>query len=118
MPTVSKPTRRELAAKLKRLRAREATVKLRGVRGAKTVVVTVTASKAREEFSSWVSLVGHGHKWIVLQRHGRPTVAMVPIADLETLRLLEGALDLKAAREAMSEPGEVSWEEVKAKLGL
>ena len=118
MPTVSKPAQKELAAKLRRLRARRATGKLRAVRGAKTVVVTVTASKAREEFSSWVNLVGHGHKWIVLQRHGRPTVAMVPVADLETLRLLEDALDLKAAREAMSEPGEVSWEEVKAKLGL
>jgi hypothetical protein len=42
----------------------------------------------------------------------------VPVADLETLRQLEDTLDLQAAREAMSEPGEVSWEEVKAKLGL
>jgi prevent-host-death family protein len=78
----------------------------------------VTASKAREEFSTWVNLVGHGHKWIILERHGKPTVAMVPVADLETLRQLEDTLDLQAAREAMSEPGEVSWEEVKAKLGL
>ena len=118
MPTVSKSTQRELAAKARRLRARKAAARPRRARSVKTVVITVTASKAREEFSSWVNLVGHGHKWIILQRHGKPTVAMVPVADLETLRELEETIDLQAAREAMSEPGEVSWEEVKAKLGL
>jgi hypothetical protein len=43
---------------------------------------------------------------------------MVPVADLEVLRDLEDRIDLEAAREALSEPGETSWEEVKAKLGL
>ena len=85
---------------------------------AKTVIVTVSASKAREEFSNWVSVVSYGHKWVVLKRHGKPSVAMVPVADLEVLRDLEDRIDLEAAREALSEPGETSWEEVKAKLGL
>jgi prevent-host-death family protein len=117
MPTLSKPTQ-GLETKPRRVRGREAAATHRRARSARTVVITVTASKAREEFSTWVNLVGHGHKWIVLKRHGKPTVAMVPVADLEALRQLEDTLDLQAAREAMSEPGEVSWEEVKAKLGL
>jgi len=84
----------------------------------KTMIVTVTATKAREELSKWMSVVSYGHKWIVLERHGKPSVAMVPVADLEILRKLEDKIDLEAARAALSESGESSWEEVKAKLGI
>ncbi len=120
MPTTSKVSSSGKTSKLRGLlRTRLAARKKRATSSAsKTVVVSVTASKAREQFSSWVTMVGHGNKWIVLKRHGKPTVAMVPIADLEALRELEDAIDLRAAREAMSEPGEVSWEALKAKLGL
>jgi PHD/YefM family antitoxin component YafN of YafNO toxin-antitoxin module len=119
MPTTSKPSTHEKASKLRKLLRAKASPKKRATASAsKTVVVSVTASKAREKFSAWVTMVGHGNKWVVLKRHGKATVAMVPIADFEAIRELEDALDLQAAREAMSEPGEVSWEEVKAKLGL
>ncbi len=84
----------------------------------KTVVVTVTASNARAEFSTWINTVRYSHKWLVLKRHGKAAVAMVPIEDLKVLRELEDTIDLEAAREALKEPGEISWEEVKAKLGL
>jgi PHD/YefM family antitoxin component YafN of YafNO toxin-antitoxin module len=84
----------------------------------KTVVVTVTASNARAEFSTWINTVSFSHKWLVLKRHGKPAVAMVPIEDLNVLRKLEDRVDLEAAREALKEPGEAPWEEVKAKLGL
>jgi len=119
MPTTIKQSATEKGSKLRKvLRARVAAKKKAGALLPKTVVISVTASKAREQFSTWVTMVGHGNKWLVLKRHGKATVAMVPIADLEALRELEDALDLQAAREAMSEPGEVAWEEVKAKLGL
>jgi antitoxin (DNA-binding transcriptional repressor) of toxin-antitoxin stability system len=119
MTTTTKSSRPELTAKFKRVRRTKVVARAsQGATVAKTVVITVTASKAREQFSTWVNMVGHGNKWIVLKRHGKATVAMVPIADLETLRELEDKLDLQAARDAMSEPGEVPWEEVKAKLGL
>lgn len=115
MPVTTSPQTKR-AALASKLRARLAAKRSRGA--AKTIVVTVTASKAREEFSSWITLVSHGHKWLILKRHGKPAVAMVPVADLEALREMENAVDLEAARQAMNEPGEVSWEEVKAKLGL
>ena len=117
MPTASKPSISPKTSKLRRLLRAKVAAKKRGA-ASKTVVVSVTASKAREEFSTWITMVGHGNKWLVLMRHGKPTVAMVPIADFEALRELEDAIDLQAARDAMSEPGEVTWEEVKAKLGL
>ena len=85
---------------------------------AKTLIVTVTASKAREEFSTWMSTVSYGHKWLVLKRHGKALVAMVPMADLQILRDLEDKVDLKAARAALAEPGEIPWEAVKEKLGI
>ena len=89
-----------------------------GSQTSKTVVVTVSASDARGEFSNWISEVKYGHKWLVLERHGKAAVAMVPVADLKVLRDLEDKIDLEAAREALSEAGESSWEAVKAKLGL
>ena len=102
----------------RRTRAPSKKVRRTGGEVAKTVIVTVTASKAREEFSNWISVVSYGHKWLVLERHGKPSVAMVPVADLEILRNLEDKIDLEAARAALSESGETSWEEVKAKLGI
>lgn len=120
MPTASKTSISDKTSRLRRLlRARVAAKKKsQAASASKTVVVSVTASKAREEFATWVTMVGHGNKWVVLKRHGKATVAMVPIADFEALRELEDALDLQAARDAMNEPGEIPWEEVKAKLGL
>ena len=37
---------------------------------------------------------------------------------LEEMEALEDELDLKAAEEAMKEPGLIPWEEVKLRLGL
>jgi len=86
--------------------------------GERTVIVAVTASKARAEFSSWISTVSFGHKWIVLKRHGKAVAAMVPLADLKVLRDLEDKIDLEAARAALAETGETPWEVVKEKLGI
>jgi prevent-host-death family protein len=115
MPTTAESKKATALRKLRaRLLAKRAS---RSVQGQKTVVVTVTASKAREQLSTWVRFVNRG-KWVVLERHGKPEVAIIPVADLEALREMEDAFDLRAAREAMNEPGEVPWEEVKARLGL
>ncbi len=86
--------------------------------GERTVIVAVTASKVREKFSSWISTVSFGHKWLVLKRHGKAVAAMVPLADLKILRDLEDKVDLEAARAALAEPGETPWEVVKEKLGI
>lgn len=80
--------------------------------------MTVTASKAREELSNWISTVSYGHKWVVLKRHGKAVVAMVTMADLRILRDLEDKIDLEAARAALAEPGETPWEVLKEKLGF
>jgi PHD/YefM family antitoxin component YafN of YafNO toxin-antitoxin module len=58
---------------------------------------------------------------IILQKEGKSLVALVPIEELEMLQELEDLedeFDIKAAEEAMKEPGIVSWEEVKLQFGL
>jgi PHD/YefM family antitoxin component YafN of YafNO toxin-antitoxin module len=58
---------------------------------------------------------------IILQKEGKSVAALVPIEELEILQELddlEDQLDIKAAAEAMKEPGIVSWEDFKLQLGL
>jgi hypothetical protein len=54
----------------------------------------------------------------LLHRRGKDVAAVVPVADLVLLEQIEDRMDLEAAREAMKEPGTVSWEKVKKDLGL
>lgn len=80
--------------------------------------MTVSVSKLRESMSEYINAVHYLHQRLLLMKNGKPAVAMVPPEDLELLRQIEDAIDLDAAREALKEPGEVSWKDVKAKLGL
>ncbi|MDF5710309.1 MAG: type II toxin-antitoxin system Phd/YefM family antitoxin [Nostoc sp. S4] len=60
-------------------------------------------------------------KRIIIQKQGKSMAAIVPIEELEILQELEeleDEFDLKAAQEAMKEPGIVPWEELKLELGL
>lgn len=56
---------------------------------------------------------------LIVQRRGRDVAALVPLEDLEALERLEDETDLRAAREALAEPGpNLPWDKVKADLGL
>ena len=53
-------------------------------------------------------------------RRGRAVAAIVPIEDLDLLERMEDELDLRAAREALADPGNatpIPWDEVEAELG-
>lgn len=79
------------------------------------------ASKARKDFSDTINRVAYSGERIVLERHGKPVVAIVPVADLELLEKLEDRMDLEAARAALADVkkhGTVPWEKIKADLGL
>lgn len=85
----------------------------------------VTASEARKDFSGTMSRVAYGRERLVLRRHSKEEVAIVPIEDLRLLERLEReAEDRQDAAEADrilkdSEEGErVSWEQLKKDLGL
>lgn len=77
------------------------------------------ASEAREKFSEVLNEVSFGRQRLVLQRHGKDLVAIIPIEDLALLEELEDRADLLAAREALAEKGpRVSWSQVKSEMGV
>jgi prevent-host-death family protein len=78
----------------------------------------LSASKAREEFAEVVNRAAYKGERTLLHRRGKDVAAVVPVADLVLLEQIEDRMDLEAAREAMKEPGTVSWEKVKKDLGL
>jgi prevent-host-death family protein len=80
--------------------------------------MTLNAARAREQLAEALNRVGFGKERVVIERHGKPVAALVPIEDLETLRALEDRIDLEAARAALKKPDKRSWAEVKAALGF
>lgn len=76
------------------------------------------ASKARDEFADLLNRVVYRKERLLIERHGKPVAALVPVEDLALLEALEDELDLEAAREALREPGTIPWKRVKARLGL
>ena len=81
----------------------------------------VSTTKARHDFAETINKVAYGGDRVVLHRRGKDLVALVPVEDLEFLEELERNAELEAARTALKEArgkGTVSWEKLKAELGL
>lgn len=78
----------------------------------------LSASAAREEFAEALNRVAYGHERITLYRRNKKVAALIPVEDLALLEELEDRIDLEAARKALKEKGSISWEKLKAELGL
>ena len=80
----------------------------------------MAASAAREEFAEVLNRVAYGKERIVLHRHGKPLVAIIPVEDLQLLERLieeeEDRIDVEEARRILADPTEeeVPWEQIKA----
>ena len=72
----------------------------------------------RNNLADALNRVAYAGERIVLERRGKGVAALVSIEDLETLQRIEDEADIKAARKAMKEKGEVSLEEIKKRLGM
>lgn len=84
-------------------------------------MVKIEATTARNAFSDVVNKVAYGADRVVIERRGKPVAAMISMADLRLLELLEDRMDIEAARRALAEPKNrvrIPWEKVKADLGL
>ena len=82
---------------------------------------TLTVSEARKVFAETVNLVAYTKERVMVERHGKALVAMVPVEDVELLRDLEDRMDLSDARAAIAEAkkkGTKPWSVLKKQLGL
>jgi len=78
-------------------------------------------TEVRHNFSEVVNQVAYGKDRVVITRHGKQLVALVPIEDFELLEALEDRIDLEKTRAALieaREQGSIPWEQVKAELAL
>lgn len=82
----------------------------------------IDSSKLRNKFAKTLNQVEHKGKRIVVERHGKPSVVLVPVKDYRLLkkvmRRLEDASDLKASEAALREEGEIPIEEIMKRHGL
>jgi prevent-host-death family protein len=81
----------------------------------------VTTVDARAQFSEIINRAAFGKERVTLTRRGKEIVAVVPIEDMKLLEALEDKIDLEEARAALAEAkkkGTVSWDKVKAQLGV
>lgn len=77
----------------------------------------------RLNIAETVNRAGFFGERIILERHGKPVAAIVPLADVELLEKLEDVLDVEEAQKRLAElksgkTKSVPWEKVKATLGL
>ena len=84
----------------------------------KTPMTRLPASKARQAFADTLNRVVYRGERIVLVRRGKDLAAIVPIDDLDLIRELEDRIDLRRARKALKEKGDISWRKVKTRLAL
>ena len=82
-------------------------------------MIRLPASEAREKFSEVLSEVSYGGQRMVLQRHGKDLVAMIPVQDLALLEELEDRADLAEVKAALAEKAaRVPWGKLKEEHGL
>ena len=81
---------------------------------------TLDLTQARAHLTESVNRVSYRGERIVIQKHGRPVAALVPVEDLALIREIEDRIDLEDARKALAEANGkfIPWETVKRKLGL
>lgn len=84
-----------------------------------TAIASVT--EARRGFADICNRAAYGRERVVIGRHGKSRVAVVPYEDVQLLEALEDRMDLRAALAALKEAeeeGAVSWDDLKRELGL
>ena len=81
--------------------------------------IGVPITTARSTLASIVDRVIHHNERIVIIRHKRDRVALVPAADLERLEALDDQEDIEAADKALAESDKrIPYDEIRQELGL
>ena len=79
----------------------------------------VAMKEARDNLADIVNRVAFAKERVSLTRKNKPVACLVPIEDMELREMLEDRYDLMALDRALSEDEpNVSWEDLKAEIGL
>jgi len=80
---------------------------------------SIGVTRLRDSIPQVVERVRYEGERIVVERHGKPVLAMVSVEDLELLRRAEDLLDILEADASEAEPGpDIPLDEMKRRLGL
>jgi prevent-host-death family protein len=84
---------------------------------------TISATALRDDSSQVLNRVHYGRERLVVAKHRKAVVAIIPIEDLELLEELEDARDVELARKAVRDArkrGEkpVPYADARRRLGL
>ncbi len=79
-------------------------------------MATISIVDIRKRLSGVVNAARYNKERVVLTRHNKPVVAIVPIEDYELLEALEDRLDLEDALAVLKDPNRefLDWDKVKA----
>lgn len=84
-------------------------------------MTSMPITAARDDLSEVVNRVAYSKERICLTRHGKEVACVVSVEEAKLLDLIEERLDLSDALDALKElreQGPVSWEDLKAELGV
>lgn len=84
-------------------------------------VSAVSVADARNEWAELVNRVAYGKEQVVITRHGRELVALVPIEDLHLanrLRRFVTRKDVARALDDLDAGKAASWSQLRDELGL
>lgn len=84
-------------------------------------MTSMPVTAARDDLAEVVNRVAYGKERVCLTRHGKDVACLVSVEEANLLALIEDRIDMSDAYEALREMGEsgaVSWDAVKAELGL
>ena len=81
-------------------------------------MLEIGVAEIRSNLADVINRVAYGGERVILQRRGKQVLAVVSMEDLELLNALEDRADVKAAKKARKEKGEIPLEAVMARLGM
>jgi prevent-host-death family protein len=84
-------------------------------------MTSMPVTAARDDLAEIVNRVAYGKERVCLTRHGKDVACLVSMEEAQLLALIEDRVDLSDAADALKELGDkgpVSWDALKAELGL
>jgi prevent-host-death family protein len=78
----------------------------------------ITMADLRRDLARVVNSVAFGDERFIVERHGKPVAAVVPLGDLELIEKLEDRLLAEKCERILADPEEewIPWEQAKAEM--